>query len=279
MTEARTTTADPARSPYEAFGGDLAENYERYFVPVIPGPLAAELVEVAAPRPGERALDVACGTGVVARLVAGRVGARGTVAGADINAGMLAVARSLTAPAAPIDWHEAPAEALPLPDGAADLVLCQLGLMFVADKPAALREMRRVLSPGGRLALLVPGPAPRMFVDFEAALTRHIGEEAGAFVGLVFSMADADALRELVASAGFRDVDVELRRSSLRLPPPAEFLWQYLACTPLEPAVEALGGDGRAALERDVVERWAPFAAADGAIALELDDLFLTARR
>jgi SAM-dependent methyltransferase len=154
--------------------------------------------------------------------------------------------------------------------------------MFVADRPAALREMRRVLAPGGRLALLVPGPQPRMFADFEAALTRHMGSEARGFVGFVgfvFSMADADALRELVASAGFGDVDVELRRSSLPLPPPADFLWQYLACTPLAPAVVMLGATGRAALEREVVERWARATAADGGLVLELDDLFLTARR
>jgi SAM-dependent methyltransferase len=272
-------TAGPARSPYEAYGGDLAANYERYFVPVIPAPLADELVGLAAPRPGERVVDVACGTGVVARIAAPLVGARGTVAGVDINPGMLAVARSLTSPGEPIEWHEAPAERLPLQDGAADLVVCQLGLMFMADKRAALAEMRRVLAPGGRLALLVPGPPPRMFIDFEAALTRHIGPEAGAFVGLVFSLADADGLGGLVASAGFRDVDVELRRSSLRLPPPTDFLWQYVACTPLALTIAGLGEDRRAALEREVVASWAPSAADDGTVPLELDDLFVTARR
>jgi ubiquinone/menaquinone biosynthesis C-methylase UbiE len=278
MTRTRSTPAEPAPSPYAAFGGDPAENYQRYFVPVIPGPLADELIELAAPRPGERAVDVACGTGVVTRLAAARVGPEGAVAGVDINPAMLAVARSLS-PRGAVAWHEASAEALPLDDGSADLVLCQLGLMFVADRPAALREMRRVLVPGGRLALLVPGPRPQPFARFEDALARHLGDEAGAFVGAVFSMADPDALRGLVTEAGFRDVEVELRRSALALPPPADFLWQYIACTPLALAVEGLGEEGRAALEREVVEGWGPFTGADGRLALELDDLFLTARR
>lgn len=275
---ARPTAAEPAGSPYEAFGGDPAQNYERYFVPVIPAPLAAELLELADPRPGERVVDVACGTGVVARLAAGRVGARGAVAGVDVNPGMLAVARSLTAPGPPIDWHEAPAEALPLPDGSADLAVCQLGLMFVADKAAAVREMRRVLVPGGRVAILVPAPAPQAFLDFEAALTRHVGAEAGAFVSMVFSLADRDRLAELVSSAGFHDVVVQVRRTSLRLPPPADFLWQYVACTPLALAMAGLGAEDRAALERDVAERWAPLVE-DGAVRLDLDDLVATARR
>lgn len=278
MSPRQTPGAENARrSPYERYGGDAPENYERYFVPVIPAPLAADLLEVAAPRPGERILDVACGTGIVARLAAERVGQEGTVTGADINAGMLAVARSRAPAGRTIDWHEAPAEDLPLPDGAFDVVLCQLGLMFVADQARALREMRRVLATGGRLAILVPGPAPQAFTDFEAALIRHIGAEAGAFVSLVFSLGDPDRLEELIASAGFRDVAVEVLTSSLRLPPPADFLWQYVSCTPLVPVVAALGDEARAALERDVVASWAP-RVQDGALVIQLDNLIATAR-
>jgi SAM-dependent methyltransferase len=279
MSQAHTRpTGVDRRSPYEHFGGDLAENYERYFGPVIPTPLAGELLEVAAPRPGERVLDVACGTGIVARLASQRVGSRGTVSGVDINAGMLAVARRLAPAGRSIEWHEAPAEELPLPDGSVDVVLCQLGLMFVADKEAALREMRRVLAPDGRVAILVPARAPQAFLDFEAALTDHIGPEAGAFVGFVFSLGDPGRLRELVSSAGFRDVAVETRTSSIRLPPPAEFLWQYVACTPLALMMGELDDDARAALERELVAKWEP-RVDDGALAIELDDLIVMASR
>src|SRR5919202_168929 len=98
---------------FEIYSGTAPENYERYFVPAIGAPLAAELLDVAALRPGERVLDIACGTGIVTRLAAERVGADGAVAGVDINPGMLGVARSAGPPELGIDWHEAGAEALP----------------------------------------------------------------------------------------------------------------------------------------------------------------------
>ena len=119
-----------------------AEAYERYAVASWSGPLAARLVALAAPREGERVLDVACGTGIVARLA---VGAGGSVAGVDLNEGMLAVARE-QAPA--IDWRQGDVEALPVADGAFDLVACQQGLQFFGHRAAALAEMRRALAPG-----------------------------------------------------------------------------------------------------------------------------------
>jgi ubiquinone/menaquinone biosynthesis C-methylase UbiE len=119
-------------------------------------PCATQLLDLAAVEPGERVLDVACGTGIVARRAAARVGAGGVVAGSDVNEGMLEVAAA-TAIDLPvrIEWHRADATALPLPDGAFDVVCCQQGLQFVPDPPLALREARRVLTPGGRLALAV----------------------------------------------------------------------------------------------------------------------------
>ena len=106
-------------------------------------------------------VDVACGTGVVARLAAARVGPAGAVTGVDVTPGMLAVARSISADGPPIEWHEASAGKLPLPDASADVVLCSLGLQFFPDREAALREMRRILVPGGRLAVNAPGPSHR----------------------------------------------------------------------------------------------------------------------
>ena len=122
----------------KGFGGTAADNYQRFFVPAIGAPVARDLLGVARLQPGERVLDVACGTGVVARLAAERVGSAGMVAGLDVNPGMLAVARSQTSTGVSIDWHEASAEAIPLRDGAFDIVLCQMGLKFVPNKLAAL---------------------------------------------------------------------------------------------------------------------------------------------
>ena len=263
---------------FEAYGGSAPENYERYFVPAIGKPLAIDLMDTAALRPGERVLDVACGTGVVTRLAAERVGRDGTVAGLDINPGMLAVARSVPSPGMAIDWQQGSAEAMPLPDAAFDVVLCQLGLQFVPDKAAAVREMQRVLVPGGRLIVSVTGPTPPPFVIFDEALSRHISPEVSPFVRMVFSLHDPDELRELVRGAGFRDVTTQADAKELQLPPPAEFLWQYVHSTPLADAVAQADDDRRAALERDVVTGWQPYVE-DGGMVLSPNVVVVTARK
>jgi ubiquinone/menaquinone biosynthesis C-methylase UbiE len=135
---------------------EAAERYERCAARYILGPWAPLLVNAARPAAGERVLDVACGTGVIARIVAERVGPSGRVIGVDLNPGMIRVARSLPAPiGAPIEWLERSALDLRLEDASFDVVLCQQGLQFFPDKALALREMRRVLDHGGRLALSV----------------------------------------------------------------------------------------------------------------------------
>ena len=133
----------------------------------------------------------------------------------DINPGMLAVARTTTPPDVSIDWHEASIEGIPLPEASVDAVLCQMGLQFVADKRTALREMRRVLAPDGRLILNVPGPTPQLFVIMEEALTRHIGVEAARFVSHVFSLHDMEELQKLLEGADFRDVSGSMCRARL----------------------------------------------------------------
>ena len=252
-----------------SFGGTPAENYQRYFVPSIGRPVADDLIGIAGLEPGQRVLDVACGTGVVTRLAAERVGTAGAVAGLDANPGMLAVARSHAPPGAAIDWHEASAEAMPLPDEAFDVVLCQMGLQFIPDKLAALQEMRRVLDAGGRAFVTVPGPRPPVFAIMTDALARHLGPQAASFTDLVFSMHDADELAGLMRSAGFRDVDVQARRKTLRLPPPADFLWQYIHSTPMAEAAAKAGEDRRSTLERDVCSQWQEFVV-DGSMSLQV---------
>src|SRR5438093_355948 len=114
--------------------GSAAETYERALVPAVFAAWAPLVVDLVDPRPGERVLDVACGTGVVARLVAQRVGHTGEVVGLDLNPGMLAVAASIASNAAPtsapITWREASATKMPLPDATFDIAYCQLGLQF-----------------------------------------------------------------------------------------------------------------------------------------------------
>jgi ubiquinone/menaquinone biosynthesis C-methylase UbiE len=271
-------TRTPPPDFFRRYGGSAPENYERYFVPVIGEPLATDLIDRAALRPGERVLDVACGTGVVARLAAAHVGATGTVAGIDINPGMLAVARSAVPPGMAIEWYEASAEALPLPDESFDVVLCQMGLQFFPDRLAALREMRRVLAPGGRLVINVPGPTPRIFAILAEALARHVKTETAAFVHVVFSLHHAGEIRDLLSSAGFGAVDTQSNTRTLSLPAPEDFLWQYVHSTPLAGAVAQMDDKSRSALERDVVAGWQAFVE-DGAFVLHLDVVVATGRK
>jgi ubiquinone/menaquinone biosynthesis C-methylase UbiE len=211
---------------FKQYGGNAAENYERYFVPTIGTPFATGLLEAAGLQVGVRVLDIACGTGVVTRLAAERVGPKGAVAGLDVNHAMLAVAQSVPSTGTPIEWHEANAESLPLADGSFDVVVSSLGLQFVADKTSALREMRRVLAPEGRLAIATVGPTPPLFAILEQALARHVKPEAAAFVRAVFSLYEPQELEKLTSSAGFRDAEVRSKTLTLTLPEPSEFLWQ-----------------------------------------------------
>ncbi|HET7221031.1 MAG TPA: methyltransferase domain-containing protein [Vicinamibacterales bacterium] len=273
-----TSTSTPRSVYAKAFDGTASENYERYFVPAIGRPFAEDLIREAALQPGERVLDAACGTGIIARLAAKRVAPGGSVDALDINPAMLSVARSLASPsAAPIRWFETSVESIPLPDDMFDVVICHLGLQFVAGKHAALREMRRVASPGGRVLVSTPRPS-HFFEVLERAVSRHVGEEPGRFVRMVFSLDDARAIEQLFQAAGFRDVAVRTDRKSLRLPPARDFLWQYIHCTPLTALLSQLGSDRTAAMEDEVARGWQPWSRDDG-MTYEQEMNVATARR
>jgi ubiquinone/menaquinone biosynthesis C-methylase UbiE len=263
---------------FKQYGGNAAENYQRYFVPTIGMPFATALLDAATLQVGEHVLDIPCGTGVVTRLAAERVGPKGAVAGLDVNHAMLAVARSVPSSGSAIEWHEANAESLPLADGSFDVVLSSLGLQFVADKVSALREMRRVLARDGRLAIATVGPTPPLFAILEQALARHLKPEVAAFVRAVFSLHEPQELEQLTTGAGFRDVEVRSKALSLTLPGPAEFLWQYVHSTPLAAAVAQIDDEGRAALERDVVAGWRSFVK-DGTLTDSVSVVLTTAQK
>jgi ubiquinone/menaquinone biosynthesis C-methylase UbiE len=232
---------------YEQFqvSATAAEQYERYPVRFILGPWASGLVEAAALLPGQHVLDIACGTGVVTRLAAQQVQATGQVTGLDLNPGMLAVARTLPQPiGAPITWQEGSALALPFAEATFDAVLCQQGLQFFPEKPLAVREMHRVLKPGGRVALSVWRPLERnpFFLALAAALARHISPEAGRGVLPAYMLGDAQEVRALLLEAGLRDVRIRIEVRLLRVPSVEEFLPRQLAAMPLAEAVAAAGG-------------------------------------
>jgi ubiquinone/menaquinone biosynthesis C-methylase UbiE len=241
------------------YGGHAPGNYQKFFVPSIGDPVAKDLFAAASLKAGERVLDVACGTGVVTRIAAERVGPTGKVTGLDLNPGMLEVAASVTPSDLSIEWIEADAQEMPLEDSTYDVILCQMGLQFVPGPLAALREMNRVLASDGRVHLNVPGPTPRLFAIMAEGIARRLGRDGAMFVDLVFSMHDVGELRDLFESSGFRDVKIGTTQKRLVVPPPREFLWQYIHSTPLAQAAMHADNQVRDALERDVCPKWADF--------------------
>src|SRR5215211_5498345 len=235
--------------------GSAAELYERYLVPAITGVWAADLVQRAALQPGERVLDVACGTGIVARLAAERVGAQGAVVGLDLNPAMLAVARALPQFAATITWTEASVLAMPFPDATFNVVVCQLGLQFFPDRPQALREMRRVLVPGGRMLLSVFGPlahnpAPQALAE---ALERHLGPHTSAIKRAEHDLDDPAELDRLVTGAGFTAVTIETTTQHIHFPSPREYVRIQFAATPLATLVKEMPSEQQATLTDAVI--------------------------
>ena len=268
--------------PQWQFIGGVPENYERYLVPSIFGPWASDLVEVAAPQPGERVVDIACGTGIVARTAAQRVGSGGRVVGLDLSVPMLEAARTASAAqGAPIEWREGSAVKLPLADAAFDVAFCQQGLQFFPDRPSALREMHRVLKPGGRLALSVwrgiehsPG-----FAVLAEALTHHISPEAGALMTSgPFGLSNPNELRALVTGANFTDITIRPAVKVLRYPSPDAFVLRYVAGSALAGPVAGADDRARGMLLADVTARLQRHVDDDG-LAFSIESNVVVARR
>jgi ubiquinone/menaquinone biosynthesis C-methylase UbiE len=230
--------------------GTAAELYERYLVPAITSLWAADLVERAAPQPGEQVLDVACGTGIVARIARQRMGT-GRIVGLDINPGMLAVARALpVGPGPAIEWQDGSVLEMQFPQDTFDVCLCQLGLQFFPDRPTALQEIRRVLRPGGRLAVSVFDSIEETSVThaLSNALDRQIGPGASSVKRAEHALCDPEELRGLATAADFREIAVESVPKTIRFTSPRLYVQIQLTATPQASLISDLSPAGRDAL-------------------------------
>jgi len=250
------------------FDENPSELYERLLVPSKFLPWAKYLAELGNPQPGDKVLDVACGTGTVTRLIPSYVGASGSVTGLDFDAGRLDVAASLRLePGCAIDWKEGDAGALPFDDAAFDLVFCQQGLQFFPDKPKALREMHRVLVSGGKLILGVwrsveHQPGGRAMAD---ALERHVSPQAGAIRRDPFSFGNAGVLESLVIDAGFHDVVVNPTVKNVHFPSAEAFTKRYISArVPLNTIVAAASNEARDAVVSEVNAALGQFESENG---------------
>jgi ubiquinone/menaquinone biosynthesis C-methylase UbiE len=244
---------------------EAAELYERYVARHILGPWAPLLVDIADVGVGERVLDVACGTGVVARAAAERVGSAGRVIGVDLNSGMIAVARSRpTHVGASIEWVERSALDLRLQDATMDVVLCQQGLQFFPDKALAMREMRRVLARGGHLALSVWNGVGLYNSAVSEALTRFVSDAAALQFCASRQVPTKQELQRLATEAGFSAVDVRVSRINVHLPRLDKFTLDHLSATPLAPLIAATELAAREKIGASVMKELQRYADGEG---------------
>ncbi len=206
-----------------------AEIYDEFFVPALFAQWGDVIADVARIGPGERVLDVACGTGVAACAAARRVGAAGRVTGLDANAQMLEVARRKSVN---VEWVDGRAESLPFAAAHFDAVVSQFGLMFFDDRAAALREMLRVLRPGGRLAVAVWDAVERSpgYSRLEALLRRLFGDAIADAFCVPFALGDTRRLHALCDEAGITGPTIARRTGTVRFGSIDEMISTERAC-------------------------------------------------
>ncbi|MCO5100757.1 MAG: methyltransferase domain-containing protein [Burkholderiaceae bacterium] len=267
MTEVEACAGRGARSP--------AEVYDSLFVPALFGAWGPVLCDAADVGPGRRVLDVGCGTGAATLAAAARVSPGGAVVGLDANGEMLAVARRKRAD---VEWREGRAEALPFPDDCFDAVISQFALMLFDDAVAALREMRRVSRPGGRIAVAVCDAVEHSpgYGLLATMLDRLFGRRIGNAFRVPFALGDPTRLHALCVGAGLHDATVTQRDGTVCFASIDAMVSTERAC------VWTLGGlldEAKFALLRDEARReFRRFAGAHGKVAFSMPALLIAAR-
>jgi ubiquinone/menaquinone biosynthesis C-methylase UbiE len=253
---------------------EAAEVYESTFVPALFAEWAPLLVDLAGVTPGQSVLDVACGTGIVARTAAERLGGAGRVTGVDVNEGMLAVARRVRPD---LEWRAADAAGLPFPDASFDAVLCQMALMFFPDRRRALAEMARVATSGGTVAVAVPAaledqPAYGRFVD---VVVRHAGPAARSLLGTYWACGDLEQLCALVDSAGLTVTATRTHAGTAHFPSVEAFVATEIQGSPL---ADRIPPEVQAAIRADASDALAPFTTPTGRVDAPLHGHLVAAR-
>jgi ubiquinone/menaquinone biosynthesis C-methylase UbiE len=233
--------------------------YERLLVGPLFRPWAELTLDAVALSPGDRVLDIACGTGIVARIAKERLGEAGGVVGIDISPDMLAVARSL---APDIGWREGNAGALPLHEGEQfDVVVCQQGLQFFPDRPAAAAQMRRALAKGGRLAVATWRSDDE--IPFLRELRRVAERHLGPIADQRHSFGEAAALEALLRAAGFHEVGARTISRTIRFADGTVFLrMNAMALVGMSAAGKTMDDQGRQTITETIVGESLPVLSA-----------------
>ena len=249
-----------------------AEVYEQFFVPALFRQFTEPMLDVVAAGDGDRLLDVGAGTGVVGRAALKRVGGRGSVVAVDPNEGMLTVAERL-APA--MDTRPGVAEKLPVDRAEMNCVTCQFALMFFSDRRRAVEEMRRVLRPGGRVAVATwasVGDSPGYAAMVEL-LEEEIGDWAADALRAPFSLGPPELIGDVLRQS-FEDVTVVRREGQARFTSLDDWLYTEIRGWTL---AEHIDDDQYARLRRVAATRLARFVTGDGAVRFAVPALIAAA--
>jgi ubiquinone/menaquinone biosynthesis C-methylase UbiE len=254
---------------------ETAETYEAAFVPSLFAHLASHLVDAAEVAEGDRVLDVACGTGIVARTAAERVGPTGRVVGLDLNEAMLTVARRVRPD---LDWRQGDAASLPFPNDSFDVALCQSGLMFVPDPAAAVGELARVVQPGGRVAAQVWSSLDRQAAiqPLADAVARNAGPDAVDLISTYFRLGDREQFTGKFTRAGLRVTDVRSLPVTVRSPSVDDYITTEVESTPL---MDRISDDAYRRIREEARAGLARYCDESGALILPLEAYLVAARR
>jgi ubiquinone/menaquinone biosynthesis C-methylase UbiE len=252
-----------------------AERYETAFVPNFFAQWAPTLCQAGGVAPGRRVLDVACGTGIVARTAAELTGSGTGIVGIDLNEAMLSVARKIRAD---IEWRQADAASLPFTDRSFDVVLSQMALMFLPDRPAAIGEMARVVSEFGTVAVIVPGALDRQpaFEPFVELASRLVGPDAVSLLTTYFVCGELAELTAMFESAGLAVTASRTVPGTYAAPSIDAAVRTEVESTPL---IERIDEATYQRLREETVEIWRPFVGADGSLAAPFESVLVAASR
>lgn len=242
-----------------------AEVYEEFFVPALFTDWPAHVLQAAEVQAGDTVLDVACGTGVLARQAAKLICDDAAVTGVDINEGMLAVARQK---APHIIWKNGAAEALPFDKDSFDRVVSQFGLMFFADPVQALREMKRVTRPGGRIAVAVWGAleATPGYAAVAQILDDLFGPEIAESIEAPYSLGDTEALRLLFEKAGYADAQIKTVNGTARFTSVEAWIYTDIKAWTL---ADVIDDEGYERLRHYAPQKLSRFVTVDGSVAFD----------
>lgn len=231
----------------KVFTGSIPENYDRYMVPLIFEPFAADLARRAASLSPNAVLEIAAGTGVVTRALAPKLSPGASYVVTDLNQPMLDYAASRQAPDSRITWRQADALALPFENAVFDLVCCQFGAMFFPDRSSGYREAKRVLKPGGHFLFNVwDRIEENVFAnDVTNALAEIFPNDPPRFLARTpHGYHDTAQIRSDLEDAGFAQVAIETRAEQSRASSPRVPAVAYCQGTVLRSEIEARDAGG-----------------------------------